>query len=299
MRKIWKLSILVIALILSPTTALAWSPTVHMVVAQIAFENLNKQARERVNQLARRVQLAEMNYEFVTVACWMDDIKGFPMFEPMREWHYINRRFIVSGSVPDVPPPPVNVQSIIEWSIQELSKRKSKEKEKENVKAYTLAYLIHLMGDVHQPLHCATRYTEKHPDGDGGGNSFYLTNDAPRSNLHSYWDAAGGLFGLFNSDDDEVKRPLTDSDRQRIRQFARDVMTSYPANALQNLDDLQPSTWVGESHQLAKSDAYQNIEEKGTPDNTYASNTQTVCSKRIAMAGYRLAKVLNKLFGQQ
>ena len=48
--------------------------------------------------------------------------------------------------------------------------------------------LIHFVGDIHQPLHCVSRYTKKHPNGDRGGNDFKLQHGQYR-NLHLLWDA--------------------------------------------------------------------------------------------------------------
>jgi hypothetical protein len=288
MRKTQRSLLSVLALIIWAANASAWDDTGHIVVAQIAWENLDSLTKTRVRKLAQRVFLAEKTYDFVTVACWMDDARDFPMFEPLREWHFINKRFIVSGPALDAPPPLVNVQMIIEWCVQKLGDRTSKE----NVKAYALAYLVHLVGDAHQPLHCATRYTEKHKDGDAGGNFFLLAN-APKDNLHSYWDAAGGLFNFVR-----VIRPLDSAGKQAIKQWAKKIMAAHPANSLPALNDLQAGAWVEESHQLARSEVYQNIEENGTPNSAYAAKTKSICGQRIAMAGYRLAALLNNLFGQ-
>jgi hypothetical protein len=253
-----------------------------MVVAQIAFNNLDSNSRTRVNQLAQRVSLSNRTYDFITVACWMDDARDFPMFEPLREWHFINKRFIVSGPAQDLPPPPVNIQSILEWSVAKLGDPTARD----SVKAYALAYLVHLAGDVHQPLHCATRYTGDLPNGDAGGNFFEL-NNAPRSNLHSYWDAAGGLFNFV-----DVQRPLSSSGRQRIRQFATNITNLNPENTSPDVANLHPAAWVVESHGLARTVAYQNIVEDTTPSTGYADNTRSVCGKRLALAGYRLARVI-------
>lgn len=283
MKRTSRLLLLALALMTPQTTALAWGDTGHMVVAQIASLNLTNSARTRFSQLAGRVQLAETRYDFVTVSCWMDDLRSFPMFEPLKEWHFITRRFIVSGPAQDLPPPPVNIQSIIEWSIQKLADPQSSS----NVRAYALASLIHLTGDVHQPLHCTTRYTTEHPDGDRGANLFPLTN-ALRDNLHSYWDAAAGLF--INGD---VRRPLNNSERQRIRQFAARIMAAHPSASIEHVDDLRPGSWVEESHGIARRDAYTGIDEGGTPDEDYESKARSICGLRIATAGYRLAAVLN------
>ena len=283
--RLQSIALTLVLLLVINTSAGAWGDTGHMVVAQIAFNNLDSQRRVRVTQLAQKVQLANRTYDFVTVACWMDDARDFPMFEPLRDWHFIDKRFIVSGPAQDLPPPPVNVQSILEWAIDKLGDPTAKE----NAKAYALAYLVHLAGDVHQPLHCASRFTADHPDGDHGGN-FFLLKNAPRPNLHSYWDAAGGLFNFT-----DVEHPLNSAGKQRVKQFASNITSLNPESAFPNVADLQPADWVSESHGFARTDSYQDISENGTPSTQYRDHTQAVCRKRLALAGYRLARVIEKV----
>lgn len=285
----WMNCLLVVVLTIAPQTALAWGHAGHMVVAQIALNNLDAPVKTRVTALARRVHLGETSYEFITLACWMDDIRDLAMFEPMKDWHFINRRFIVNNAAPDAPPPPINVQSILDWSLQTLGDARSDN----NVKAFALAYLLHLGGDAHQPLHCSTRYTPEQPAGDRGGNLFPITHSR-RDDLHGYWDAGGGLFNFLQN-----LRPLDNgSNRARVQQFAASVTTQNPPASIANLDDLTPATWVEESHQLARSEVYEGITPNTAPDNAYRIKTRDISSRRIATAGYRLAKTLNRIFGQ-
>lgn len=59
----------------------------------------------------------------------------------------------------------------------------------DQAKSYALRLLIHYLGDIHQPLHCATRVDAEYPDGDKGGNMFTLPYHYTVDNLHSLWDA--------------------------------------------------------------------------------------------------------------
>src|SRR5439155_20249015 len=99
-------------------------------------------------------------------------------------WHYTNVPYVTSGK-PGPPPESTNIQ-------ERLAALRT-----EPLSAYNLAWLIHLVGDVHQPLHCVSRFTGSHLDetthadrGDLGGNLFKL--DDPAKNLHSLWDDALG-----------------------------------------------------------------------------------------------------------
>ncbi|HEX8285941.1 MAG TPA: S1/P1 nuclease [Pyrinomonadaceae bacterium] len=287
MLKLKNLPPVLCALLLLQTTALAWGDNGHMVVAQIALNNLNPEKKEAAEELAALVEFGDDGYEFVTLACWMDDIRDAPMFEPLKDWHFITKRLIVGGAVPDAPPPPVNAVSVIEFLTERLAnKREAKLK-----KAFYLAELIHLTGDLHQPLHAATRFTPDNPDGDRGGNLFLLSEDAPRPNLHSFWDSAGGSFGARN-----VARPLTTNGRKRIEGFAAAIEQAHPRSSLTAaLNETRPAQWAAESFGLAKGVAYVGVAEGGIPNAAYTEKTKKTSDLRIALAGYRLADILNRV----
>lgn len=282
----------VLILFLFPINAAPWGDTGHMTVALIAYENLDShEKKNRANELAALIRFRDENveksYEFVTSACWMDDIRDAPMFEPLKDWHFITQRYIINNAVTDADPPPVNAASIIYWVGNKLND----DDESDLKKAYYLAELNHLVGDIHQPLHCVTRYTPNRRVGDRGGNYFTLDDTAPRKNLHSYWDAAGGLFGFG-----DVRRPLKDSDRKKLETYANKLMNAYPKSAmLSEINDLKPNNWAKEGFNLAKIHVYQGISEDEIPGTPYQTNAQKVSGRRIALAGYRLAAILNRV----
>jgi hypothetical protein len=277
---------LLVVLFLLQTTAFAWGDTGHMTVAQIAFDNLDSNAkRSRVNELASLIMFYDREYEFTTSACWMDDIRDAPMFEPLKDWHFITQRYIISNAVADEPPPPVNAASIIIW----LGNRLKSKDESDLKKAYYLAELTHLVGDIHQPLHCVTRYTPNEKEGDRGGNYFSLGDTAPRKNLHSYWDAAGGFFAFR-----DIGRPLTDNRRNALRNYVNKIVSDYPKTAMTSeIKKLHPMDWAKEGYTLAVNDVYKGIQEDDVPSPDYEANARKVSARRIALAGYRLAAILN------
>ena len=77
--------LVVVVLLFLHADALAWGDTGHMTVAQIAFNNLSPAKQKRANELANLIELGENDYDFVASACWMDDIRDFPMFEPIKD----------------------------------------------------------------------------------------------------------------------------------------------------------------------------------------------------------------------
>lgn len=294
-------------LLLSQASVFAWHDTGHMLVAQIAYMKLTPEAKAKVDSLlvtpqGRRPlitlcagyytpETCEKTYDPVTIAVWMDDFRGDTLNDSYASWHYINFRPIFDG-IPErsnVGAEPENVLSRINWAINSLRKGTGRAQSDAEV----LGFLYHLVGDVHQPLHAATRYTASNPDGDAGGNGFkiQMPSEARVNALHTFWDAAGGAFGFTSP-----KRPLDQAGKDRIRTLAEEIIKEYPAEGIAEPSDLDPHTWVVESNTLAREVVYKNIVEGETPSKAYTDAAQKLSRKRLATAGYRLAGVLNALF---
>ncbi|HEX8146737.1 MAG TPA: S1/P1 nuclease [Pyrinomonadaceae bacterium] len=307
MRLICRGFIILALLLATPTGALAWHDTGHMIVAQVAYLRLTPAAKARVDGLLipppnRRPlihlcagyytpETCEKTYDPVQIAVWMDDFRGDTLNSTYDTWHYIDFRPIWDG-IPErtnVGPEPENVLSRINWAVNTLRKGTGSNK----ADAETLGFLYHLVGDVHQPLHAATRYSASNPNGDAGGNGFKIQMPAEMriSNLHSFWDSAGVQYGHVSP-----KRPLDEAGKARILSLAEAAMKEFPAESMSEWKDLDPHTWVVESNTLAREVVYKNITEGGEPSKAYTDAAQKLTRKRLALAGYRLAGVLNALF---
>jgi len=293
-----------------PASALAWHDTGHMGVAQVAYLRLTPAAKARVDSLLipppnRRPlitlcagyytpETCEKTYDPVQIAVWMDDFRGDSLNSVYDTWHYIDFRPIWDG-IPErtnVGAEPENVLSRINWAINTLRKGTGSNK----TDAETLGFLYHLVGDVHQPLHAATRYSASNPNGDAGGNGFkiQMPPETRISNLHSFWDSAAGQYGHMSP-----KRPLDQAGKARLLAQAEAAMREFPAESLKEWKDLDPHTWVVESNTLAREVVYKNITEGAAPSKAYTDAAQKLARKRLALAGYRLAGVLNALFVPQ
>ncbi len=102
---------------------------------------------------------------------------GFLSMARHTNWHYIDIPFSPDGTALEPAPSP---NALIE--LRRILKEA-------NLSAYDLPWLVHLTGDVHQPLHCISRFTKSQPKGDKGGNLVYVT---PGRNLHALWDGLAG-----------------------------------------------------------------------------------------------------------
>lgn len=299
MSKALRALLLVLSVVLMQTTALAWHDAGHMVVAQIAYLRLTPAAKRHVD---RRLVTApdkralifycDKNYNPVTVSVWMDDFKSDSLNDEYASWHYINYKPLFDGLAErgHVGPEPVNILDRLNWIINTMRKGTGRDK----TDAEMLGFLFHLVGDAHQPMHATTRYTVKQPEGDAGGNGFPVQMPAETriKNLHSYWDSAAGQFGF-----ESVARDA--AGLARIREFADRIMAAHPPTASQDSKELDPQQWIDESNALARRVAYAGIKEGEAPSARYSDEAKRICSRRIALAGYRLAALLNSIYTEE
>jgi hypothetical protein len=303
--------------------ALAWGPIGHMTVAYVAYDKLAPATKARALSLLRlnpdfasweKVVPADAPAEehdrmlFMSAALWADDIKGKPEYSDdgsdggntpdgpssaqnagyadflrHRYWHFIDIPF--SPDQTPLPPTPVpNAQTQIAAFRAVLGSSE----QPDELKSYDLVWLLHLVGDVHQPLHAVTRVTKAAPEGDAGGNKVALVGVAA-SNLHSYWDDLPGSDCRFCAG--SARLPCL----RRAVVFAR-TLDAVSSKAASNTDT---SVWLRESVEDARTKVYR--DPIGTGDSTYTIVPRSpydlqaydAAKKRLAVAGARLAKVLD------
>ncbi len=300
----WKSALFAAAVLgLNPGAAAGWFSTGHMITAQIAYDELDAGDRQEVDRLIG--VLAEFDpklADFVSAATWMDDIKGYGLYV-FNEWHYYNAPINAAGL--DSFPPPRSEDVV--WAIQQATSTLVDPKARDLQKALALRFLIHFVGDVHQPLHCSTRFSEEFPQGDKGGNSFALASQTVTfavscqtsepippttiGELHELWDNTLDLYPAI----DPLKNPSLVA---CIPQFAGDVTAWAPKSKVPTWTETDPESWARESFQLA-STAYTGIEENTLPSNQYLAAGQPIVRHRLALGGYRLGALLDCIFSEQ
>ncbi|HRI45164.1 MAG TPA: S1/P1 nuclease [Fimbriimonadaceae bacterium] len=262
-----------------------WIETGHMVVAAIAEKGLNARAKARVSELVK-IGTDDRTNTFVTCGVWADDVKS----SKDRDWHYINIFFRRDGKPADMEPPEENVV----WAIRRFTKVLGDAKASRDDRAEALRYLVHFVGDVHQPLHAVSEVSTAWPSGDRGGNDFNIGpvsgwSERPLTNLHALWDFGCGAFL-------PVRRPLNAKGKDRIDQLATEIMKEVPRAKLSGLAERDPMKWARESHELAKREAYSLQRGRPVPE-TYLSKGRATCRRQAALAGHRLADLLNRVLG--
>lgn len=253
-----------------------WNAVGHKLVAQIAYHHLTPEAKKKCNQYNHSLDPIYKPASLVNAAPWMDGLRYMHQLW-LKEFHYIDIPYSSDGTQVN-DPNPTNAVTAIESAKKILADKTSSDFDK----GFNLRILLHVVGDLHQPLHAVSQYSARHPHGDMGGNLVVLSSNSVGNNLHSYWDNGGGLFsGAFTT--------------KRINSKARQIEQHWPCDtASMSLDQ---KIWSEESHQLALSKVYQ-IKEGSKPDKNYQLMTKEISEKRVAQAGCRLAALLNTLVAQ-
>jgi len=153
-----------------------------------------------------------------------------------------------------------------------------------------LRFLIHYIGDVHQPLHATSRFTADLPNGDRGGNDFPLLKTHGIDELHALWDS----MVLFHKTD--FKEPLTDFHWETMGTVSKDLRTQFPLEGFGTDFLATPKVWAAESYALAKDFVYVGIKENEWPSEDYLTKGQEIAKERVAKGGYRLALTLIELW---
>lgn len=153
--------------------------------------------------------------------------------------------------------------------------------------------MIHVIGDVHQPLHSCALFSEKYPTGDMGGNLFKVTDDNPSvKNLHSVWDS------VFSKIQDGLKLPLNTQSEEVLDKYTEDIMKVYTRESLISElgDDFHFHDWLSESWKLCKEFVYVGISENNKIPQEYVEKGFEIAKHRMALAGYRVADILVKSY---
>lgn len=251
----------------------AWNDMGHKLIAQIAYDNLSPEARQHYDSLLyhgknKHLKLAP----FVFAATWLDYIKhkNNHRFDAI---HYIDIPYSEDGAG-SLPIPKRNALTAIHKAVVVLQSKNSTNMEK----ALSLRILIHVIGDIHQPLHTITLVNSHFPKGDFGGNLFHLAHNPIAANLHQYWDRGGGFL-------------LGPKTAKHIREKARQLEDKWSCEAANTLT--RPEEWIKTTHELAISAAY-TISPNTVPNKEYKKSAELITQRQILFAGCRLACLLER-----
>lgn len=266
-------SILLLLFLGFSSKAFAWNAVGHALVAQIAYDQLTPEKQKYWNKKISALRKVYPKENFIYASLLPDQLKmrGIHAYD---SWHFIN---LPIGSQTKEN---IDVQNII-WAIQQSEDVLNKAKANAFEKAFFASFLIHLVADAHQPLHCASLYNHHFPHGDYGGNSYRLKS-RKFPNLHTDWDRGAGFLNhsLW-------KNSTT------LQESAKQLEKKYPKSYFgYRIDQKNPAVWTEESHHLAAQYAY-TIPYFSKPSPSYQKKVREITQEQITLAGYRLALLLN------
>jgi hypothetical protein len=303
-----------------PQTVLGWNATGHQVVAGIAWDNMTPTARRNAILLLQAAPadaclldlfpddsrpLAERQREFfMRASTWPDivrpgeeDTRACTRFH-RRGWHFINYFWEgISGGTgsnapqdrEDIEIPEVNaVERLKIFRAVVVCGTPQEER------ATTLAWVLHLVGDIHQPLHTSARVTSRplEREGDQGGNLFKLGPNNGSLSLHSFWD------GII---DRSIARRQEERDNNHayLNRVVRVITQEHPRSELAGrLHSGDFEAWSLEGLEKTKRVVYpQSLQRGQIPQENYRITAFTTSKEAIALAGYRLADLLNQMLG--
>jgi hypothetical protein len=289
-----------------------------MAVAYVAYQQLTPAKKVRVAALLKKNPYYNQKWKalipagtpadqrdlmlFMIAATWPDEIKekgstyqndgdtpptdgtawtntGYQDLKQHRYWHFIDTPFTQDNTALLAAIPSPNAETQIAIFRQTLISGKS-----DPLKSYDLVWLLHLVGDVHQPLHSTTRVGAGEPNGDHGGNGIKVDATAvgnTNKKLHLLWDSLPG-------DTTDPSAAIT-----AAIAYGKALAPADPVLAKK----MDAADWINESFAIAEKSVY--AAPIGTGDGpftitpAYMDNAKKIAAERVALAGQRMANLIN------
>jgi S1/P1 Nuclease len=247
-------SIVVIIFCLPCTHVHAWNDRTHMLIAYLTFMELTPEQQQEIHVLLKSHphyeifllkdkpdKCPESLWVFMRAAIWPDFVNTdeYRAEYHRRPWHFVNIPYRPNASDsamadPELPFYSPNILTALDENSDILSEGYTSNTRK----AIAISWLLHLFGDVHQPLHCINLYSDRFPNGDQGGSRIAVRDGEKLTKLHSFWDNILGEEKGLSS----------------IRNSALEIINE---NVIRdNGDRCKWSTWAKQSHDLALKHVY-------------------------------------------
>ncbi|MDZ7604110.1 MAG: S1/P1 nuclease [Cyclobacteriaceae bacterium] len=243
-------------LVLVATQLFGWGQTGHRVIGQIAENHMSRQAKKRISAILDGQSLS-------MVGNFMDEIKSEPKYDSLGPWHYCT---IHDGQKYPGAPHEGDVIQAIQKYIEMLKKGGLSRADE----AFTLKCLVHLIGDIHQPLHVGK-------EGDRGGNDVKVTYFGDNTNLHSVWDS--GIIEGQKLSYTEYVAWIDKAEESHVNSWKNDGLM----------------VWVDES--IALRPQVYNLPENKKIGYRYNYDNISNVNQRLLQGGIRLAAVLEEIYG--
>ncbi len=243
----------------TPGAARRWGAEAHRIIAQVALDRLTPDVAAETRRLLG-------GDDITAVASWADDERRrLPGTAP---WHYVN---IETYDSTYVAARDCQRNVCIVAALTEQIRILGDTTESDAARATALKWVVHLVGDIHQPLHASDR-------GDRGGNDVHVEFDGRSTTLHAIWDT--GLLRSFG-----------ETEPQLVHDIETDISRRHDIDQLTHGSVIQ---WAVESHDIARDMVYHDLPSSLDITPTYADAARRVIRERLLRAGVRLAAILQR-----
>nr|ACI16055.1 single-strand-specific nuclease [Bodo saltans] len=282
----------------------AWGCAGHMITAEIAQQLLPTNVHRYFTDISAYQQMYYPRITSMTEAsCWPDDMKSYT--SQYSVWHYFDVCFLRANGTNmtcpvwtpaesgEMPTAVANARAQLAMGSN-LTHAES---------AFWLTFLVHLVGDFHQPLHIATLFNPMFPDGDLAGNRFYIYVNNSRTNLHAFHDDLAWLLPR----DGFPQRPLAEypDDVSMIEGLSESLILlqkfAYPSQP----NVTNTSVWIEEGFETGVNISYtlpngQDLQfnQHFNLSDTYVTRLRSMLQNKLALGGRRLARILMEIYDE-
>lgn len=272
-------------LVLAPLEqAFPWGQEGHSIVAEIAQRRLGETTQQKVNALlaSEFPDLKGAHISLASIASWPDDYRA-DNHDESSNWHFVDIPYDrdaynaavdckLDAKYGDCV---VNALSRFTAALADCSKLAGE-------RVMALKFVVHFVGDLHQPLHATERTDPETGKGDRGGNTIHLTffdkktKQNKTTDLHKLWDSEIILQKVYD-----------------WGEYVRLLETQWlPGKDIATLQAGNPIDWAQDAHKAARLVAY-NFRPDHVIDEEYFRDSTPIVDRQLALAGVRLARVLN------
>ncbi len=242
-----------------PTGYLWWGQIGHRATGWIAQDLLSPQARQAVERVLDGNSLAE-------VSTWMDEVRSDPNFDYMSPWHYVT---IPPGQTYKTAEKAEGGDVL--WALDKVVSELKEGELSHEQEAINLKILVHLIGDLHQPLHVGNGT-------DRGGNDVPIEWFGDLSNLHRVWDSE-----------------MINSKQLSFTELASFIHNDLDVLVVKEWQSTHWYDWALESQSLL--DQVYDLPKNGRLSYEYMFNNFDAVQLRLLQAGVRMAGIINDIYG--
>ena len=292
------------------SAAQAWNAKGHMVIARMTWLKLTPTERQKVFGILkehphyqeylskdRPNNIDEQQWAFLRASTWSDWVRDHYRDDYHHgDWHYINLPYVPLQSdinpADHVPAAP-NVVTQIPVCREKVRNASGEER------AVYLCWLLHLVGDVHQPLHCTALFSGDFPTGDKGGNLSLVKVNGGRVKLHGFWDGLLGRSTSLSSIGGAVSE-IEQMIQQAADLIAADLQNNKTAKswAEEGLANTRKYVYLGGKLKPANDQNNPGDDQIPAVPPDYASKARSVANLSAAKAGSRLLSLLQGLLDE-